>query len=139
MKRILIMAVAFLIAAAPSFAQVSIDRKVDSLLAIMTLDEKIGQMNQLHPDIHDLETEIRSGKVGSVLSVVGTEWMNRLQKIAVEETRLGIPLLNGRDVIHGFRTIFPIPLGQAASFNPEIVREGAAIAAEEAYLGKNPL
>lgn len=133
MKRILIMAVAFLIAAAPSFAQVSIDRKVDSLLAIMTLDEKIGQMNQLHPDIHDLETEIRSGKVGSVLSVVGTEWMNRLQKIAVEETRLGIPLLNGRDVIHGFRTIFPIPLGQAASFNPEIVREGAAIAAEEAY------
>lgn len=133
MKRILIMAVAFLIAAAPSIAQVSIDRKVDSLLAIMTLDEKIGQMNQLHPDIHDLETEIRSGKVGSVLSVVGTEWMNRLQKIAVEETRLGIPLLNGRDVIHGFRTIFPIPLGQAASFNPEIVREGAAIAAEEAY------
>lgn len=133
MKRILIMAVAFLIAAAPSFAQASTDRKVDSLLAIMTLDEKIGQMNQLHPDIHDLETEIRSGKVGSVLSVVGSEWMNRLQKIAVEETRLGIPLLNGRDVIHGFRTIFPIPLGQAASFNPEIVREGAAIAAEEAY------
>jgi len=133
MKRILIMAVTFIIVAAPSIAQVSIDRKVDSLLSIMTLDEKIGQMNQLHPDIHDLETEIRSGKVGSVLSVVGAEWMNRLQKIAVEETRLGIPLLNGRDVIHGFRTIFPIPLGQAASFNPEIVREGAAIAAEEAY------
>lgn len=133
MKRILIMAVASLIVTAPAFAQVSMERKVDSLLSIMTLDEKIGQMNQLHPDIHDLETEIRAGKVGSVLSVVGTEWMNRLQKIAVEETRLGIPLLNGRDVIHGFRTIFPIPLGQAASFNPEIVREGAAIAAEEAY------
>lgn len=118
---------------ATAFAQDDMERKVDSLLSLMTLEEKIGQMNQIHPDLHDLESEIRAGRAGSVLSVVGKGWMNRLQRIAVEETRLGIPLLNGRDVIHGFRTIFPIPLGQAASFNPEIVETGARHAAAEAY------
>lgn len=133
MKRLIFMLTMAVSIVAPAAAQSSIDEKVDSLLSLMTLEEKIGQMNQIHPDLHDLESEIRAGRAGSVLSVVGAEWMNRLQKIAVEETRLGIPLLNGRDVIHGFRTIFPIPLGQAASFNPGIVEAGARHAAAEAY------
>lgn len=133
MRRMFVLAMAAFYAIASASAQNSIEEKVDSLLSLMTLEEKIGQMNQVHPDTHDIDEEIRSGRAGSVLSVVGAEWMNRLQKIAVEETRLGIPLLNGRDVIHGFRTIFPIPLGQAASFNPDLVETGARHAAAEAY------
>src|SRR6185295_5490687 len=75
---------------------------------------------------------IRRGEVGSVLNEVDPTSINRLQKIAVEESRLGVPLIFGRDVIHGFRTIFPIPLGQAASWNPELVEQAAAIAGREA-------
>lgn len=100
----------------------------------MTLDEKIGQMNQLSYWGTNDETinRIKNGNIGSLLNIVDPVEINNLQKIAVEESRLGIPLIIGRDVIHGFKTIFPIPLGQAASFSPEIVEIGAAIAAKEA-------
>ncbi|MGB5257296.1 MAG: glycoside hydrolase family 3 N-terminal domain-containing protein, partial [Woeseiaceae bacterium] len=75
---------------------------------------------------------LRAGRVGSVINVVDVDVINELQRIAVEESRLGIPLLVGRDVIHGFKTVMPIPLGQAASWNPALVTEAAAIAAREA-------
>lgn len=110
-----------------------IENKVDSLLRQMTLEEKLGQMNQLSPwDFEELAARIRKGEVGSILNVVNPEEINKIQKIAVEESRLGIPILVARDVIHGYKTIFPIPLGQAATFNPEIAEQGARIAAIEA-------
>jgi beta-glucosidase len=105
--------------------------RIDDLLARMTLAEKVGQMAQLSGTHEAFEGLIRRGAVGSFLNVVG-EQARKYQRLAVEGSRLGIPLIFGRDVIHGFRTIFPIPLGQAASFDPEIVREGARIAASEA-------
>jgi beta-glucosidase len=74
---------------------------------------------------------LRAGRVGSVLNLVDVDAVNELQRIAVEESRLGIPLMVGRDVIHGFSTVMPIPLGQAAAWNPELVREAAGIAARE--------
>ncbi len=112
-----------------------IETRIDALLAQMTLEEKIGQMNQLSYDVSagaDLAQQIRIGRVGSLLNIVDPEALNELQRVAVEESRLGIPLVVGRDVIHGFRTIFPIPIGQAATFNPELIEQGAAIAAREA-------
>jgi len=110
-----------------------IEKRIDKLLKQMTLDEKIGQMNQLHiENTQRVKSEIRKGHVGSVMSVVDPIIVNELQRIAVEESRLHIPLLIARDVIHGYKTIFPIPLGQAASFNPNIVEAGARIAAVEA-------
>jgi len=105
---------------------------IETLLQEMTLDEKLGQMQQLHGTGAEQERAIRAGAVGSLLNVVGADATNRYQKLAVEESRLGIPLLFGRDVIHGFRTILPIPLGQAATFDPELVRAGARVAAREA-------
>lgn len=100
----------------------------------MTLEEKIGQMNQLDPawDAAPKEALIREGKVGSIFNIVGAKEVNRLQRMAVEETRLGIPLVAARDVIHGFRTIYPIPLGQGASWNPELVQQAAELTADEA-------
>ena len=100
----------------------------------MTLEEKIGQMNQLDPswDAEEKEALIREGRVGSVFNIVGAKEINRLQRMAVEESRLGIPLIAARDVIHGFRTIWPIPLGQAATWNPGLIEQAAAHTAEEA-------
>lgn len=110
-----------------------IDAKVEALLSKMTLEEKLGQMNQLSPgSMEDLEKRTRKGEVGSVLNFCSPDQVNRLQRVAVEESRLGIPVLVARDVIHGYHTIFPIPLGQAASFNPELAEEGARVAAVEA-------
>jgi beta-glucosidase len=102
----------------------------------MTLSEKIGQMSQIDashgyaPD--HLSGPLREGLIGSVLNVVDVDVVNELQRIAVEESRLGIPLIVGRDVIHGFKTVLPIPLGQGATWNPALVEEGARIAALEA-------
>ena len=109
------------------------EKRIEALLGKMTLEEKIGQMNQLHcENFPYLKTETRKGRVGSVMSITDPNIFNEVQRIAVEDSRLGIPLINARDVIHGFKTIFPIPLGQAASFNPEIAETGARIAATEA-------
>lgn len=108
-----------------------IDKKIDDLLKQMTLREKIGQMNQLSGGAWVAEQAAR-GEVGSILNCVDPAEINAVQKAAVEQSRLGIPVLVARDVIHGFHTMFPIPLGQAATFNPEIVEKGARVAAVEA-------
>ncbi len=122
--------------AGPLASSENTEKRVRAMLEQMTLAEKIGQMSQVNVGdsyIHDyLADGIRAGGVGSVLNVVDVEVTNELQRIAVEETRLGIPLIVGRDVIHGFKTIMPIPLGQAASWNPAVLRDGARVAAREA-------
>ncbi len=111
------------------------EKRVDALLAKMTLAEKIGQTVQVF--VHEgnraeMVTRIREGQTGSVLNIHGVRNINALQKVAVEESRLGIPLLVGTDVIHGYRTIFPIPLAEACAWDPDLAAETARIAAEEA-------
>ena len=112
----------------------AIEQKIEALLSRMTLEEKIGQMNQIssYGNIEDMSGLIKKGEVGSILNEVDPVRVNALQRVAMEESRLGIPLLMARDVIHGFKTIFPIPLGQAASFNPQVAGDGARVAAVEA-------
>lgn len=111
-----------------------IEQKIESILSKMTLEEKIGQMNQIssYGNIEDMSGLIKKSEVGSILNETDPVRINALQRVAVEESRLGIPIIFARDVIHGFKTIFPIPLGQAASFNPDIAEIGARIAAIEA-------
>jgi beta-glucosidase len=166
-------------------AQNDIEKRVEDLLSKMTLEEKIGQMNQVsffavddkaiaqysEDDMNtflirmgiaggqgqkkpsEMTTDekiklirqeaekmlnknftqpIKEGKIGSLLNITDPEMVNKMQKAAIENDRLGIPLIIGRDVIHGFKTIFPIPLGQAASFSPQLVEDGARISAIEA-------
>jgi beta-glucosidase len=126
-----------------SFAQThsqrttNVEQRVDSLLAQMTLEEKLGQLQQLdgeangnfRPEHLDL---IRKGLLGSTLNVRGAQRTNELQRVAMNESRLKIPVLFGFDVIHGYRTIFPISLGEAASFDPSLAERSAAVAAQEA-------
>ncbi|TVP48712.1 MAG: glycosyl hydrolase [Gemmatimonadales bacterium] len=113
-----------------------VEARIRALLDRMTPAEKVGQLNQLSgadgmiPDA--LARQVREGRVGSILNEVDPRTLNELQRLAVDESRLGIPLLAGRDVIHGFRTILPIPLGLAATWDPELVRAGARMAAVEA-------
>ncbi|MDX2250322.1 MAG: beta-glucosidase BglX [Bacteroidia bacterium] len=127
-----------------AFAQSSLERRVDSVLALMTLEEKVGQMNQ-YTSSWDITgpmpkgsrdslkyTQIRSGQVGSMLNVLSAKATREAQRMAVEESRLGIPLIFGYDVIHGFRTMFPIPLGEAASWDMEAIEKSSRVAASEA-------
>jgi len=124
------------------FSQTNEDVFIDNLISRMTLREKIGQMHQLaassgyitgFDNIENAHNAIREGEIGSFISDnLGIENINKLQRIAVEESRLGIPLIFARDVIHGYKTIFPIPLGQAASWNPKLIEDGARYAALEA-------
>ncbi len=114
----------------------AMEQRVEELLGKMTLTEKIGQMVQINyfggEISDDIKQRLRGGGIGSMLNAVDPEKSLEIQRIAIEESRLGIPLIMGRDVIHGFRTIFPIPLGQAATWEPELVKSCAGIAAEEA-------
>ncbi|MGC8824213.1 MAG: glycoside hydrolase family 3 N-terminal domain-containing protein [Bacteroidales bacterium] len=111
-----------------------IEERIDALMKQMTLEEKIGQMCQLNSNgnVADYKELIKAGKIGSFLNEINPATINEMQRIAMEESRLKIPILFARDVIHGFKTIFPIPLGQAASWNPLIVEEGGRVAAIEA-------
>lgn len=109
-----------------------VDRRVEDLLARMTLEEKVGQMCQYSGFSEGFETLAKEGWVGSFLNVQGAETSNKIQRIAVAQSRLGIPLIFGLDVIHGYSTIFPVPLGWASSWDPDIVRKAASIAAKEA-------
>ncbi|BDU25790.1 glycosyl hydrolase [Flavobacterium sp. GSB-24] len=116
------------------------DMKVSALLSKMTLAEKVGQLNLAtyvneNNTTNSLETLIKKGAVGSILKSNGAMTNLRLQKIAVEETRLGIPMMFQEDVIHGYKTIFPSPLGEAASWNLENIEKSASIAAREAAAG----
>ena len=114
-------------------------RIADSLLALMTLDEKLGQLTQspagygqTGPTVDAAgEADVRAGRVGSFLSLYGADVTRKMQRIAVEESRLHIPLVFGYDVIHGMRTIFPVPLGEAASFDSAAAYRAARIAAIE--------
>ena len=116
------------------------ERFVDSVLAGLTLEEKIGQLNQLSgvgaptgPGGTPAAIEqIRRGEIGSFLNVIGADTVRRLQRIAVEESRARIPLLFALDVIHGYRTTFPVPLGEASTWNPSAVERSARVAAMEA-------
>lgn len=118
----------------------TITQKVDSVLRLMTIDEKIGQMNQYNDDwtatgpvtLDDSKAEqVRKGQVGSLLNCVGTQRTRKWQEVAMQ-SRLKIPLLFGQDVIHGFKTTFPIPLAEAASWDTSVIRLSARIAATEA-------
>ena len=117
-------------------AKTEIDQRVDALLRKMSLAEKIGQLNQVGgapfapgPKVED---QIRAGGAGSVLWLNESKRFNELQKIAVEESPSGIPLLFALDVIHGYRTIFPVPLAMAASWDPDVPEKSQAVAAREA-------
>jgi beta-glucosidase len=116
--------------------------QVDSLLSLMTLEEKVGQLVQWTPTwdstrprghlTESQKIQIRNGSIGSILNAVGADTTRRIQEIAVRESRLKIPLIFGYDVIHGYRTVFPIPLGEAATWDPELIQRLARVAAVEA-------
>jgi beta-glucosidase len=122
----------------------SIEQKINLLLAKMTIEEKLGQLNQIagggewnadHTSVgitKEQEDLVRKGLVGSFLGVAGAETTREIQRVAVEESRLKIPLMFGYDVIHGYRTIFPIPLAEAGTWDPELIQQSAHIAAMEA-------
>lgn len=128
-----------LLPTAPSQSQhpTNVEQRVNALLAQMTLEEKLGQLQQLdgegngnfRPEHLEL---IRKGLLGSTLNVRGAQRTNQVQRVAINESRLKIPVLFGFDVIHGYRTIFPIPLGEAASWDPSLAERSTAVAAQEA-------
>jgi len=111
-----------------------IEKRVEDLLGRMTLEEKVGQMCQYKysKSPEKYEEMIKNGRIGSILNESGIELLNKLQKIAVEKSRLGIPLIFGHDVLHGYVTIFPIPLALASSWDPDLIRKVASISAAEA-------
>lgn len=127
----------FLIPVVHSQRPRDVEQRVNALLAQMTLEEKLGQLQQLdgegngnfRPEHLDL---IRKGLLGSTLNVRGAQRTNQVQRVAMNESRLKIPVLFGFDVIHGYRTIFPIPLGEASSWEPALAERSAAVAAQEA-------
>ena len=124
--------------ASSSLQRQDVESRVNALLAKMTIEEKLGQLQQLdgegngnfRPEHLELA---RKGLLGSTLNVRGAQRANQLQRVAVDESRLKIPLLLGFDVIHGYRTIFPIPLGEASSWDPSLAERSSAIAAKETY------
>lgn len=126
----------FLLPTSPSQRPPDVEQRVNALLAKMTLEEKLGQLQQLdgeangnfRPEHLDL---IRKGLLGSTLNVRGAQRTNQVQRVAMNESRLKIPVLFGFDVIHGYRTIFPIPLAEASSWDPALAERSAAVAAQE--------
>ena len=116
------------------------ENQIDSLLALMTLEEKVGQLTLFTSDNdvtgptirENYKDDIKAGRVGAIFNAFGAAYTRKLQEIAVKETRLGIPLLFGYDVIHGHRTIFPMPLAEASSWDLESIEKSARIAADEA-------
>jgi beta-glucosidase len=109
------------------------DPRVDELLARMTLAEKVGQLVQVDASrTPELEARVRAGGVGSIFAITNPQAIERFQRVAATESRLGIPLIVGNDVIHGYRTVFPIPLAEACSWDPPLVEQAAAAAAAEA-------
>ena len=129
----------FQVLAQQQLSEKEIDQKVNTLIKKMTLQEKVGQMTLFTSDMtvtgptirSDYEKLIKQGKVGALFNAYGADYTRKLQKLAVENSRLGIPLLYGYDVIHGFRTVFPIPLGEAASWDPSVAQKSAGVAARE--------
>src|SRR5215468_6572236 len=118
-------------------------KRIEQLIGMMTVEEKIGQLNMLSADMAvtgpvvsaDYMAALKAGRLGSMLNLYGAEATRKAQRVAVEETRLGIPLFFGYDVIHGHRTVFPIPLGEAAAFDPALWERSARGAALESAAG----
>jgi len=127
-------------AQSPALSTPAVEARIDALLKQMTLEEKVGQLNQTSAgrpigprgERIDEATLITSGLVGSMLNLADGKQARAFQKIAVEQSRLHIPILFGLDVIHGYRTTFPIPLGLSASWNPELIERTCRVAAQEA-------
>jgi len=126
-------------------AQNGVDTKMGSfingLMSKMTLDEKIGQMNLLTPGggvatgavvSKDVESKIKAGNVGGLFGVIGVEKIRQAQELAVNGSRLKIPLIFGSDIIHGYKTTFPIPLGLSCSWDMQMIERSARVAATEA-------
>ena len=126
----------FLFPTAHSQRPRDVEQRVNELVAKMTLEEKLGQLQQLDGEGTNYRPEhvelVRKGLLGSTLGVRGAQHTNELQRVAMNESRLKIPVLFGFDVIHGYRTIFPIPLGEASSWDPTLAERSAAVAAQEA-------
>ncbi|MGD9930088.1 MAG: beta-glucosidase BglX [Mangrovibacterium sp.] len=131
----------FLVSCGQKPQETEMDRFVDNLMAQMTMQEKIGQLNLITPGggiptgaavSSDVEAKIKAGNVGGVFGVSGPEKVRQAQDLAVKESRLGIPLIFGSDVIHGYKTTFPIPLGLSCSWDMELIEKTARIAAVEA-------
>src|SRR5690606_12857302 len=114
--------------------------KADSVLALMTLEEKIGQLNLSaagdfttgQASSSNIAEKIKAGQVGGLFNIKSVEKVRDVQRVAVEESRLGIPLIFGMDVIHGYETIFPIPLGLSSSWDMNLIKKSAQLAAKEA-------
>lgn len=123
----------------PVLVQDVCEEKIDKLLSQMTLDEKIGQTVMYSSDVDitgpvldkDYLNYVKSGQVGAIFNATGAAFTRKIQNLAVEQTRLGIPLLFGYDVIHGYKTIFPIPLGESCSWDLELMERTARVAAIE--------
>ena len=140
-KRFTRTAIACALMALAGAAQADVSQRVEALLRQMTLAEKVGQLNQLSgkdfstgpgsDKVRDIERDIRDGRIGSMLNIRGAAETRRVQALALQ-SRLHIPLLFGLDVIHGYRTVFPVPLGEAASWDLDAIEESARIAAREA-------
>lgn len=110
----------------------TVEEIAQRVLAVMSLREKIGQLCQVAGYDESTPDELRAGRIGSLFYTGNAAQTREAQRLAQEESRLGLPLLTPRDVIHGFRTVFPIPVGQAASWNPDLIEKATAIAADEA-------
>jgi beta-glucosidase len=120
-----------IVAQSQQLSDQEIETRVDALLQKMTLEEKAGQLTQFSGNSPETTDLIKQGKVGSLLGVLGVEQTNAAQRVAVEQSRLKIPLIFGYDVIHGYRTIFPVPLASAGSFDPELIEQAERVAAKE--------
>lgn len=147
MKRLYLglLSLIFLLGACSSFSSKNgnnspYEEQIDSLLSVMTLDEKIGQLTLYTSDMDqtgafirpEYKKDIQSGNVGAIFNAYGSEYTRTLQEMAVNETRLGIPLLFGYDVIHGHKTIFPVPLAEASSWDLDMIQTAAEVSAREA-------
>lgn len=117
-----------------AFAQKTVDQRVEEILSRMTIEDKLGQLNQMdgRRDIEKIKQEVREGTLSSIMNIVDPAVTDELQRIAIEESPSGIPLLFARDVVHGFNTVLPIPLGMAASWDDELIEAAAHNTALEA-------
>src|SRR6266699_2504935 len=127
----LVLLFASALASAQKLSDQQIESRVNSLLQQMTLEEKAGQLTQFAGNNPQTMEMIKQGKVGSLLGVLGAEQANAAQRAAVEGSRLKMPLILGYDVIHGYRTIFPVPLASAGSFDPQLIEQAERVAAKE--------
>jgi len=141
MKKINLLLLLAFVAMQVSAQDKKMDAFINALMARMTLEEKIGQLNLITPGFGiptgsvvstDVEGKIKSGKVGGLFGVIGTEKVKQAQDIVMKESRLKIPLLFGSDVIHGHKTIFPIPIGVSCTWDTALIRQSAIVAASEA-------